>query len=41
MLAEHCLQVVLSTDFTDFTDFCYASEMRQSVSRLQVNQVNQ
>ena len=24
MLGEQCLQVVLSTDFTDFTDFCYA-----------------
>ncbi len=26
MLAEQCLQVVLSTDEQDFTDFCYASE---------------
>ena len=24
-LAEQCLQVVLSTDEQDFTDFCYAS----------------
>ena len=24
-LAEQILQFVLSTDFTDFTDFCYAS----------------
>ena len=35
MLAEHCLQVVLSTDFTDFTDFCYASGASR---RHQVNQ---
>ena len=25
MLGEQCLQVVLSTDDHDFTDFCYAS----------------
>ncbi|MBS7348340.1 MAG: hypothetical protein KIG61_08035, partial [Muribaculaceae bacterium] len=25
MLGEQCLQVVLSTDFTDFTDFCYTA----------------
>ena len=25
MLGEHCLQVVLSTDDHDFTDFCYVS----------------
>ena len=25
MLAEQCLQVVLSTDEQDFTDFCYAA----------------
>ena len=24
MLGEQCLQVVLSTDEQDFTDFCYA-----------------
>ena len=34
MLAEHCLQVVLSTDFTDLTDLCYTA-------RHQGNQVNQ
>ena len=37
-LAEQILQFVLSTDFTDFTDFCYALGVE---SRLQVNQVNQ
>ena len=41
MLAEQCLQVVLSTDFTDFTDFCYALVWYVCLSRLQVNQANQ
>ena len=32
MLGEQCLQVVLSTDFTDFTDFCYALEWVRALS---------
>ena len=38
MLGEQCLQVVLSTDFTDF---CYALVWYVCLSRLQVNQANQ
>ena len=32
MLGEQCLQVVLSTDEQDFTDFCYASEWVRALS---------
>ena len=40
-LAEQILQFVLSTDFTDFPDFGYASVWYVRVSRLQLNQENQ
>ena len=33
--------IFLTTDFTDFTDFCYASVWYLRVSRLQLNQENQ
>ena len=32
MLGEQYLQVVLSTDDHDFTDFCYASEWVRALS---------
>ena len=32
MLGEQCLQVVLSTDDHDFTDFCYALEWVRALS---------
>ncbi len=41
MLVELCLHFGLSTDEHDFTDFFLRIGMRKSVSRLQVNQVNQ